>query len=471
MFKSHPKGLYILFFAEMWERFSYYGMRAILSLYMINALFFDKAFTSSIYGYYTGLVYLTPLAGGYIADKFWGNRKSIIIGGVIMAIGQFTLTASGYYYNPAADAAVVSAFSFNMQQVLFILGLTFLIVGNGFFKPNISTMVGSLYPAESIKMRDSAFTIFYMGINLGALLAPFIAGGLGDTGNPMDFKYGFLSAGVGMLLGLVVFVWGKNKYLVTPEGEQVGLVPAKKDVTEIQEKPKEKLSKVEKQRIAVIFILAFFVIFFWAAFEQAGVSLTFFAEEQTDRVIGWLGNYVIPASFFQSVNPIAIIIFAPIFAWVWTKLGNKNKEPNTPLKMALGLFMLSLGFIVLVFGSKMAGAGIKVSPFWLVAAYTLHTFGELSLSPIGLSMVTKLSPARFASLLMGVWFLANAAANWLAGMLSTLYPEPGQTTSILGYVISDLSSFFTIFVVMALIASAILFLLNKYLLKMMHGVE
>ncbi len=471
MFKSHPKGLYILFFTEMWERFSYYGMRAILSLYMINALFFDKAFTSSIYGYYTGLVYLTPLAGGYIADKFWGNRRSIIVGGIVMAIGQFALAASSYYFIPSAGTATVSSFSYNLQQILFLTGLTLLIVGNGFFKPNIATMVGTLYPADSIKMRDSAFTIFYMGINLGALLAPFIAGGLGDTGNPADFKYGFLSAGVGMVLGLLVFIWGKTKYLVTPEGEQVGLVPERIAKTDIQEKPKEPLTLVEKQRIAVIFILAFFVIFFWAAFEQAGVSLTFFAEEQTDRVIGWLSNYVIPASFFQSINPIAIIIFAPIFAWIWTKLGDKDKEPNTPIKMAMGLFLLSLGFVVLVIGSKMADTGVKVSPFWLIAAYTLHTFGELSLSPIGLSMVTKLSPVRFASLLMGVWFLANAAANWLAGMLSTLYPEPGQTTSILGFVISDLSSFFTIFVVMAIIASVILFLMNKVLIKMMHGVK
>ncbi len=470
MFKSHPKGLYILFFTEMWERFSYYGMRAILSLYMINALLFDKAFTSSIYGYYTGLVYLTPLAGGYIADKFWGNRRSIIVGGIIIALGQFALAASGYYYTPSVDAATVSSFSFNMQQILFLTGLTLLIVGNGFFKPNISTMVGTLYPADSIKMRDSAFTIFYMGINLGALLAPFIAGGLGDTGNPADFTYGFLSAGIGMVLGLLVFIWKKSKYLVTPEGEPIGLVPKRKLETGVREKPKEPLTKEEKQRIAVIFILAFFVIFFWAAFEQAGVSLTFFAEEQTDRVIGWLNNYVIPTSFFQSINPIAIIVFAPVFAWIWTKLGNNNKEPNTPMKMALGLFLLSLGFIVLVIGSKIADTGAKVSPFWLIAAYTLHTFGELSLSPIGLSMVTKLSPARFASLLMGVWFLANAAANWLAGMLSTFYPEPGYTTSILGFVISDLSSFFTIFVIMALIASAILFLLNKFLIKMMHGV-
>lgn len=221
----------------------------------------------------------------------------------------------------------------------------------------------------------------------------------------------------------------------------------------------------------MIFILAFFVIFFWAAFEQAGVSLTFFAEEQTDRVISWLGNFVIPASFFQSVNPIAIIVFAPLFAGLWSRLGSKGKEPSTPLKMAMGLFLLSLGFVVLVIGARRADLGIKVSPLWLTGAYVLHTFGELSLSPIGLSMVTKLSPVKFASLLMGVWFLANAAANWMAGMLSTLYPEPGTTTSIFGFTIANLADFFLIFVIMAFAASVILFTLNKILSKMMHGIN
>jgi POT family proton-dependent oligopeptide transporter len=438
---------------------------------MINALFFDKAFTSSIYGYYTGLVYLTPLLGGYVADRYWGNRKSILVGGVMMLIGQLTLSASGFYYSGSAGQEVVSSFTLNIQQILFIVGLFFLILGNGFFKPNISTMVGSLYPAEAIKIRDAAFTIFYMGINLGALIAPFIAGGLGDTGNPADFKYGFLSAAIGMGIGLITFTIGKNKHLVTPDGEPVGMVPKQKSVEEKKEIPDIPLTKIEKQRIAVIFILAFFVIFFWAAFEQAGVSLTFFAEEQTNRVIGWLGNYVIPASFFQAINPVAIIIFAPVFAWIWTKLGSSNKEPNTPLKMALGLFLLSLGFAVLVFGSKIADTGAKVSPLWLVGAYVLHTFGELSLSPIGLSMVTKLSPVKLASLLMGIWFGSNAAANWLAGQLSTLYPEAGKTTSLLGYSINNLSDFFVIFVVMGLVASVILFSLNKLLSRMMHGID
>jgi POT family proton-dependent oligopeptide transporter len=455
----------------MWERFSYYGMRAILTLYMINALFFDKAFTSSIYGYYTGLVYLTPLLGGYVADKYWGNRKSIMVGGVMMLIGQLTLSASGFYYSASANQEVLSSFTLNIQQILFVVGLFFLILGNGFFKPNISTMVGSLYPAEAIKIRDAAFTIFYMGINLGALIAPFIAGGLGDTGNPADFKYGFLSAAIGMGIGLITFTIGKNKHLVTPDGEPVGMVPEKRSTDKNNNVADVPLTKIEKQRIAVIFILAFFVIFFWAAFEQAGVSLTFFAEEQTNRVIGWLGDYVIPASFFQAINPVAIIIFAPVFAWIWTKLGSNNKEPNTPLKMALGLFLLSLGFAVLVFGSKIADTGAKVSPLWLVGAYVLHTFGELSLSPIGLSMVTKLSPVKLASLLMGIWFGSNAAANWFAGQLSTFYPEAGKTTSLLGYSINNLSDFFVIFVVMGLAASIILFSLNKLLSKMMHGID
>jgi len=520
MFKRHPKGLYVLFFTEMWERFSYYGMRAILSLYMINALMYDKAFTSSIYGYYTGLVYLTPLLGGYIADKYWGNRRSIIFGGVIMVFGQLALFFSGYLYNAPVDASITySTFTLNLQQISFLAGLTLLIIGNGFFKPNISTMVGSLYPDKEISRRDSAFTIFYMGINLGALIAPLVAGGLGDTGNPMDFKWGFLSAAVGMALGLVMFYYGKSKYLHTPEGKPVGLVPEKKSKADLLSVEKQfsknqiggiiilfivlnviflallksdvitsfifssmvavptliiidkTLSKIEKQRIAVIYILAFFVIFFWSAFEQAGVSLTFFAEEQTDRVIAWLGNFVIPASFFQVINPLAIFIFAPLFAGMWDKLNAAKKEPSSPIKMAIGLLLLSLGFLLLVGGASRADTGIKVSPLWLVGAYVLHTFGELSLSPIGLSMVTKLSPVKFSSLLMGVWFMANAAANLMAGKLSTLYPEAGRSTSLLGFSISGLADFFMIFVIMAAIASLILFALSKLLMKMMHGVK
>lgn len=458
----------------MWERFSYYGMRAILALYMLKALLFDTAFTSSIYGYYTGFVYLTPLLGGYIADRYWGNSRSIIVGAILMAIGQFALAVSGFMYDSSASIGqTYSSFIFNEQQIFFVFGLFVLILGNGLFKPNISTMVGLLYPAGD-QRRDSAFTIFYMGINIGALMAPLVAGGLGDTGNPSDFKWGFLAAGIGMIFGLLIFIWGRGKYLVTPDGEQIGLKPTKTDLLG-NTKEHAPLTLIEKQRIAVIFILSFFVIFFWAAFEQAGVSLTFFADQKTDRVLSWLGNFEIPASYFQAINATSIVIFAPIFALIWAQLGKRGVEPSSPLKMAFGLFFLSAGYMVLLPAASIISADslTKVSPLWLVGAYLLHTFGELCLSPIGLSMVTKLSPARFASLLMGVWFLANAAANWFAGQLSALYPDPSRAefATIFGFVINDFSSFFTIFIVMSATAALILFFLHRKLIKMMHGVQ
>ena len=468
MLKQHPKGLYLLFTTEMWERFSYYGMRAILSLYMIKAMFFSTAFTSSIYGYYTGMVYLTPLIGGYIADRYWGNRKSIIFGGLLMALGQFSLATSSYLYSPQSVAITNSFFVFNNQTVFFLLGLFLLVLGNGFFKPNISSMVGFLY-SDNDGRRDSAFTIFYMGINLGALISPIIIGLLVGENNPAYYMYGFLAAGIGMLLGLVIFILGKNKYLVDPEGGAVGDVPNHQyDPDNCND---QTLTWVEKQRIMVIVILAFFGIFFWAAFEQAGVSLTFLAEQHVDRVITAI-NFTIPAPWFQSVNPLAILLFAPFFAALWLKLKDKGKEPSIPLKMSGGLFMLSVGFMILVFASKTLDGGASISPLWLIAAYVLFTFGELCISPIGLSMVSKLSPARFTCLLMGIWFLTNAFANILAGQLSALYPDPTQPTPyILGIPINSFTSFFMIFVVMSIIAALILFLMRKRLETMMHGIE
>ncbi|MCZ2222905.1 MAG: peptide MFS transporter [Chitinophagales bacterium] len=455
---SHPKGLWILFGTEMWERFSYYGMRAIFVLFMTKALLFDKALGSQIYGSYTGLVYLTPLLGGYMADRYWGNRKSIIVGGLLMALGQFFMFLSGSFHTEP------------IAPMLMFVGLGFLILGNGFFKPNISTMVGQLYP-QGDKRVDSAFTIFYMGINLGAFFAPLVTGYLGDTGNPDDFKWGFLAACVGMLLSVIFFVALKNKYIVTPEGEQIGSKPnmERKEIetnTEVASKKIDmkqiliwvgvlivlfnvfffaldldligtfifsltivapgfiisdpSLTKHEKDKIWVIYISAFFVIFFWAAFEQAGASLTYFAEEQTDRN---LFGKVVPASFFQSINAVAIVIFAPIFVWIWGGLGKRNLEPASPFKQALGLFLLAMGYLVIAFGVKGIDPSTKVSMGWLISLYTIHTYGELCLSPIGLSMVNKLSPARLASLLMGVWFLSTASANKFAGTLSSLYPE------------------------------------------------
>ncbi|GGY03321.1 peptide MFS transporter [Paludibacterium paludis] len=455
--KSHPKGLYLLFVTEMWERFSYYGMRAIFVLFMVKALMMDKVAASEIYGTYTGLVYFAPLIGGYIADRYWGNRRSIMLGGLLMAIGQFMLFFSGSLHGSNVQLATVLMYG----------GLTGLIVGNGMFKPNISSMVGQLYPAGD-KRVDSAFTMFYMGINAGSLLAPLICGTLGDTGNPADFKWGFMAAGLGMLFSLSVFTLLKDKYLLSPEGKPVGLPPVKH--TESGHAVKhEPLTRVEMERLAVILIVSAFVIFFWSAFEQAGASLTFFADEQTNRNV--MGT-TIPASFFQSINPIAIVLFAPVFAWLWTKLGGRGMEPSSPTKMALGLLFLAIGYLVIAFGVDGIPPGAKVSMMWLVSLYMLHSFGELCLSPIGLSLVVKLSPARFTGLMMGIWFLSNAISNKFAGMLSELYPEPGKAAPhFFGYAINNLHDFFMLFVVMAGVASLILFLLSSRLQKMMHGLQ
>ena len=469
MFKRHPNGLYLLFTTEMWERFSYYGMRAILSLYMLKAMFYTTTFTSSVYGYYTGLVYLTPLIGGYIADRYWGNRKSIIVGGLLMALGQFSLATSSFLFSPHPVSVNNSFFVFDFQTTFFLIGLFLLVLGNGFFKPNISSMVGFLY-SDNNGRRDSAFTLFYMGINLGALLSPIIVGGLGDTGDPADFMYGFLAAGIGMIIGLVVFIIGKKKFLVDPKGNAVGVVPNNKYNNDGCKS--QTLTWVEKQRVMVIFILAFFGIFFWAAFEQAGVSLTFLAEQHVDRVISSI-NYTIPTAWFQSINPLAILIFAPLFAVLWLKLKDTGKEPSIPLKMTGGLFLLSVGFMILVVASKTLDySASTISPLWLVGAYVLFTFGELCISPIGLSMVSKLSPARFTCLLMGVWFLTSAVANIIAGQISTLYPDPTRPTPyLLGIPIDGFTSFFMIFVVMSIIAALILFIIRKPLETMMHGIK
>ena len=456
--KGHPKGLYLLFTTEMWERFSYYGMRALFTLYLTKALLFDKALASAIYGDYTGLVYLTPLIGGFVADRYWGNRKSIIVGGVLMAIGQLLMFASGMFYTTPSSATAIM-----------LLGLLALIVGNGFFKPNISTMVGQLYP-QGDKRIDAAFTIFYMGINLGAFIAPLACGAVGDTGDPADFKWGFLAACIGMILSLIIFISMKNKYIVTPDGSPIGGVPEKVVPTIDEKAASDKvgngraymwlgvlvtlyvifkgvvgfdiigsfifactvaapgyiitdpsLDKIERSRIWVIYIIAFFVIAFWAAFEQAGASLTFFAEEQTDRnLFGW---FDIPASAFQSVNPILIVALAPLFAMLWVRLGKKNQEPASPMKQSIGLFMVAVGYVIIALVVKDLGPGVKVSMVWLFSLYAIHTMGELCLSPIGLSMVVKLAPVRYSSLLMGVWFLSTALANKVAGDLSGYYPE------------------------------------------------
>ncbi len=493
--KGHPRGLYLLFFTEMWERFSYYGMRAIFILFLTKALLLSDKDGSNIYGSYTGLVYLTPLLGGYLCDRFLGNRRSILTGGILMAIGQFLMFLC---------ASVLE--NKGLSTTLMWAGLTSLIIGNGFFKPNISTMVGQLYPKGDHRV-DSAFTIFYMGINLGAFFSPLICGGLGDTGNVADFKWGFLAACIGMIISTISFEIFKNKYLHSAEGKPVGMPVAKLDIKSLGMTlgsivliffllgfknffnsdaevvsylifgamiivpaiiiTDKSLTREERSRIWVIFILVFFVIFFWSAFEQAGASLTLFADKQTERHIG---TWEMPASWFQSINPLAIIVLAPIFSYFWGFLNKRNMEPASPLKMAWGLVLLCLGYVVIAFAVKGADSTSKVAMWWLFGLYVLHTMGELCLSPIGLSMVSKLAPVRFASLLMGTWFLANAAANKLAGTLSALIPteKPGN---LLGIQITTLYDFFMVFIVMSGTAAIILFLLSNVLKKMMYGIK
>ncbi|MGA9523335.1 MAG: peptide MFS transporter [Myxococcaceae bacterium] len=431
---GHPKGLYLLFVTEMWERMSYYGMRALLVLYMVastdkGGFGWDSAKALQIYGLYTGLVYLTPLAGGFIADRFIGQRTAVTLGGVLMMIGHFLMAVPGV---PAFYAA-----------------LAFLIIGNGFFKPNISTMVGGLYEQGDAR-RDGAFTIFYMGINLGAFMSPLVCGTLGEM---FGWHYGFGAAGVGMGLGLVCFLALHKKFL-----GNVGLAPQKTSnrATSVQQAPKAPLSKVEGQRVAVIFILAAFSMFFWAAFEQAGGLMNLYTDQKVDRVVG---SFEVPTTWFQSVNPLIILLLAPVFASLWVALGKKNRDPSSPVKFAVGLILLAGGFVMMMFASQQSEAVGKASLYWVLLAYLFHTMGELCLSPVGLSMVTKLAPQRMVSLMMGVWLLSSAGANYVAGWIGGLSAELGEY------------QLFTSIVIATAFAGVVLLAFAKPLKRMMHGAE
>ncbi len=460
--EGHPKGLYLLFVTEMAERFSYYGMRAVFTLYMVAALFTVES-ASEIYGYYTGLVYLTPLLGGYIADRYWGNRRSIIVGGMLMAFGQFLMFLSASFVQPAikeAEGMIDPTVNNQLAIICMMGGLFFLILGNGFFKPNISTMVGSLYRPDD-QRKDSAFTIFYMGINVGATLGPLTCGIFeGDYLNPMRFKWAFLCACIAMLASTLIFYLLKNKYLMDYEGNAIGTRPKLQEKTERQQ-----LTRKEKQHIVVIFIIAAFVIFFWAAYEQAGVSLTYFADQQTDRhIFGW----EMPTSYFQSFPAIFVVLLAPFMNLAWEVLRRFGHEPSSVMKQAIGLAFLSIGYMLIAFGVKDLGPNVKVSMLWLTGLYFIHTLGELSLSPIGLSLVSKLSPKHLASLMMGIWFMSTAISNMLAGQLATLYPD-GSSKSLFGIIeIASLHDFFMMFVVLSGVAAIALACISPLLNRMMR---
>lgn len=556
---SHPKGLYVLFTTEMWERFNFYGMRAILALFLAQALKYSDADAAIIYGGFLALCYLTPMLGGFIADRFLGNRSCILWGGGAMAIGQMLLFVSATMY----------ASNLVLARTILLVAMVILIFGNGFFKPNISSMVGSLY-SRGDKRLDSAFTIFYLGINVGALIGNFICSLVGDvkTGDLRDlsaFKWGFLAASLAMIIGTLVFYFLKDKYIVTPDGKAIGSKPAATSSTALNEHGESEkanfsnaslmftiilailltfgfhfaagdspnpikawlfpfiyaaglslaflivsdktITKVERDRIFVIYIVSFFVMFFWACFEQAGSSLTFIADQQTDcHILGW----DMPPSQVQNFNAIFIILLAFPFSWIWLQLAKKNMDPISPAKMGIGLLVMAVGYYILATQVKGLENTAKIGVIWLAIMYLFHTIGELCLSPIGLSLVSKLAPRRFSSLLFGVWFLANAAGYALTGTLAALLPATGpkfieaqqklginlqdvldnkitlsadqlaqlkdlniQTsyTHFAGFTIHNLYEFVFMFVLLPLIAGIILLSMTPILKKMMHGVR
>ena len=452
--KGHPKGLYLLFFTEMWERFSYYGMRAILMYYLTKTylqggLGINSAEASIIYGNFTGLVYFTPLIGGWLADKYLGQRLAVTIGGITMMFGQFAL------------------FLMNNMTGLYI-GLLLLIIGNGFFKPNISILVGNLYK-DGDERRDSAFSIFYMGINLGALIAPIVIGVLTDdifaakdnSGEIISYgyRYGFLASSIGMLLGQVVFNLLAPKYL----GE-IGTKPVVKFEKQEEGQQVDTLNKEEKNKISVIFILFLFAVFFWAGFEQAGSSIALYTDSYIDRevILPFIGKKIIPPAWFQSVNPFFVVTLAPLFAMFWSSpLGRKI---STPIKMGVGMVILGIGFWFMLGavserGGDIKDTAVKASLFWLVMTYFIHTVGELCISPVGLSVVTKLSPPKLASVLMAVWMLSSSVANFLGGFIAAYVEKMGA-----GQIFTYISGF-------VIVCGVLLILLNKPISKMMHGVK
>jgi POT family proton-dependent oligopeptide transporter len=433
-FYGHPQGLSTLFFTEMWERFSYYGMRAFLILYMVapesaGGLGFADADAASIYGTYTGSVWGAAILGGIVADRFLGQYRSVLIGGIIIALGHFTLAFKALPF--------------------FYTGLGLIVVGTGLLKPNVSTMVGSLYaPGDS--RRDAGFSIFYMGINLGAFIGPLVAGYLAQR---VDWHLGFASAGIGMAFGLTQYVLGKRR--LQPALDRLAVKPIDAGSTATGEAETGSglaFTKAEWKRIGAIVVFFLVAILFWGAYEQAGSTLNLFADRYTRTEM--LG-FSFPSSWFQSVQPIFVILLAPIFAWAWIRLG--PREPSVPAKFAFGLLFMGLSFLVLMPAGAMAqaGTGVRVSPWWLIAAYGISELGELCLSPVGLSAVTKLSPARIVGLMMGVWFLSNAFGNklagWAAGFFSTM----------------PLQSLFGVVTAILLVSAAIMFALVRPMRRLM----
>lgn len=458
---GHPKGLFLLFATEMWERFSYYGMRALLVLTLValtdsvNPGFgLTNGDALKLYAYYTGAVYFTPLFGGWLADNYLGQRKSIIIGGVLMALGQFTLFAA----TPT-----------NIN--LFYVGLVLIVLGNGFFKPNISTIVGDLYEKGDAR-RDSAFSIFYMGINLGGFVAPLVTSTLGESAD-FGWRYGFLAAGIGMTLSVIIQLMFAQRYL-----GDLGVRPGATLSKEADGGVKKPLTKIEHDRLRVVLFLFVFVTMFWLAFEQAGGLMNIFAQQHTDRM---LGDFEVRAGWFQSLNSLFILLLAPFFAIIWVKLDKMDRNPAAPIKIMFGILLTAIGFVFLVLGilEMQHTQSAKASMIWLVLAYLFHTLGELCISPVGLSLMTKLAPLRLASLVMGIWFLMPAVAQFLGGLVGAFSEHAGEYSAVQNLAISmgvkqEHAGILAVFggIGVALVVFAVLlWMVSGMLVTWMHGAE
>jgi POT family proton-dependent oligopeptide transporter len=435
-FFGHPRGLSTLFFTEMWERFSYYGMRAFLILYMVapaaaGGLGFSDTRAASIYGTYTGSAWAAAILGGLVADRVLGQYRTVLLGGIVIAAGHFTLAFKTLPF--------------------FYTGLGLIVLGTGLLKPNVSTLVGSLYP-HGDKRRDAGFSIFYMGINLGAFIGPLVAGYLAQR---VNWHIGFASAGVGMAFGVTQYVLGRQRLKagIARLGQKPAAPTADTAAAHRTAETRHGFSHEEWQRIGAIVIFFLAAVLFWGAYEQAGSTLNLFADRYTRlEVFG----FAFPSSWFQSVQPVFVIILSPIFGWLWLRLG--RHEPSVPAKFAFGLLFMGLAFLVLVPAGAMAsGEGVRVSPWWLVASYFVSELGELCISPVGLSAVTKLAPLRIVGLMMGVWFLSNAFGNKLAGWAAGFFSSM-PLNLLFAYVTTAL-----------LIAAAVMFVLVKPSKQLMGG--
>jgi len=422
---GHPRGLSTLFFTEMWERFSYYGMRGFLILYMVKALGFTDQHAGAVYGNYVGSVWLAAIFGGIIADRWLGHYRSVLIGGAVIALGHFTLALHALPF--------------------FYAGLSLIVVGTGLLKPNVSTLVGSLYD-QGDERRDAGFSIFYMGINLGAVLGPIIAGKLAEG---VDWHIGFACAGVGMTLGLVQYVLGRRR--LEPGIERLAARPRPTATTTVSA---DAFTADDWKRIAAVFVFFAFASLFWGAYEQAGSTLNLFADRYVHLELLGVKLY---ASWFVSIQAAFVILLSPIFAWLWVKLG--PRQPSTPAKYALALLFVGLAFVLLLPAGAIAQTGVKISPLWLVGCYFIEELGELCLSPVGLSVVTKLAPTRIVGLMLGVFFLSNAVGNklagWSAGFISTV----------------PLPTLFGVTAAVCLGAAVVMFLLIKPVQNLMSGVR